>query len=39
MNALTAVQNNAVDSGQDYSGFTLIPSAQSPRLLELTFTE
>lgn len=23
MNALTAVQNNAVDSGQDYSGFTL----------------
>lgn len=22
MNALTAVQNNAVDSGQDYSGFT-----------------
>ena len=34
MNALTAVQNNAVDSGQDYSGFTLIPSAQSPRLLE-----
>ncbi|HHU7203484.1 TPA: hypothetical protein ACULDP_003346, partial [Escherichia coli] len=26
MNALTAVQNNAVDSGQDYSGFTLIPS-------------
>ena len=39
MNALTAVQNNAVDSGQDYRGFTLIPSAQSPRLLELTFTE
>ncbi|CAD6065148.1 glutarate dioxygenase GlaH [Escherichia coli] len=39
MNALTAVHNNAVDSGQDYSGFTLIPSAQSPRLLELTFTE
>ena len=39
MNALTAVQNNAVDSGQDYSGFTLTPSAQSPRLLELTFTE
>lgn len=39
MNALTAVQNNAVDSGQDYSGFTLIPSAQSPRLPELTFTE
>ncbi|WP_447537235.1 glutarate dioxygenase GlaH [Escherichia coli] len=39
MNALTAVQNNAVDSGQDYSGFTFIPSAQSPRLLELTFTE
>ena len=39
MNALTAVQNNAVDSGRDYSGFTLIPSAQSPRLLELTFTE
>lgn len=39
MNALTAVQNNAVDSGQDYSGFTLIPSAQSPRLLELTLTE
>ncbi len=39
MNALIAVQNNAVDSGQDYSGFTLIPSAQSPRLLELTFTE
>lgn len=38
MNALTAVHNNAVDSGQDYSGFTLIPSAQSPRLLELTFT-
>ncbi len=38
MNALTAVQNNAVDSGQDYSGFTLIPSAQSPRLLELTLT-
>ncbi len=36
---LTAVQNNAVDSGQDYSGFTLTPSAQSPRLLELTFTE
>jgi len=35
MNALTAVQNNAVDSGQDYSGFTLTPSAQSPRLLEL----
>lgn len=34
MNALTAVQNNAVDSGQDYSGFTLTPSAQSPRLLE-----
>ncbi|MGQ7091285.1 hypothetical protein ACUOBA_21175, partial [Escherichia coli] len=26
MNALTAVHNNAVDSGQDYSGFTLIPS-------------
>ncbi|MCJ8705220.1 hypothetical protein MWH01_40080, partial [Escherichia coli] len=25
MNALTAVHNNAVDSGQDYSGFTLIP--------------
>ncbi len=24
MNALTAVHNNAVDSGQDYSGFTLI---------------
>ncbi len=22
MNALTAVQNNAVDSGQDYSGFS-----------------
>ncbi len=39
MNALTAVQNSAVDSGQDYSGFTLTPSAQSPRLLELTFTE
>ncbi len=39
MNALTAVHNNAVDSGQDYSGFTLIPSAQSPRLLELIFTE
>ncbi len=39
MNALTAVQNNAVDSGCDYSRFTLIPSAQSPRLLELTFTE
>ncbi len=39
MNALTAVQNNAVDSGQDYSGFTLTPSAQSLRLLELTFTE
>ena len=39
MNALTAVHNNAVDSGQDYSRFTLIPSAQSPRLLELTFTE
>ena len=27
MNALTAVHNNAVDSGQDYSGFTLIPSS------------
>ncbi len=39
MNALTAVQNNAVDSGQDYSGFTLNPSEQTPRLLELTFTE
>lgn len=39
MNALTAVWNNAVDSGQDYSGFTPIPSAQFPRLLELTFTE
>ncbi len=39
MNALTAVQNNAVDSGRDYSGFTLTPSAQSLRLLELTFTE
>ncbi|MCQ5014275.1 hypothetical protein NE615_24495, partial [Escherichia coli] len=23
---ITDVQNNAVDSGQDYSGFTLIPS-------------
>ncbi len=39
MNALTAVHTNAVDSGQDYSGFTLTPSAQSPRLLELTFSE
>src|SRR5699024_12658400 len=39
MNALTAVHNNAVASGQAYRGFTLIPSAQSPRLLELTFTE
>lgn len=39
MNALTAVHTNAVDSGQDYSGYTLTPSAQSPRLLELTFSE
>lgn len=30
MNALTAVQNNAVDSGQDYSGFTLIPVGAIP---------
>ena len=37
MNALTAVQPNAEDPAQHYSGFTLKPSAQSPRLLELTF--
>lgn len=39
MNALTAVHNNAVDLGQDYSGFTFILLAQFLRLLELTFTE
>ncbi len=37
MNALTAVKPNADDPAQHYSGFTLKPSAQSPRLLELTF--
>ena len=38
MNALTAVKPNAEDPAQHYSGFTLKPSAQSPRLLELTFS-
>lgn len=38
MNALTAVQPNAEDPAQHYRGFTLKPSAQSPRLLELTFS-
>ncbi|WFW18591.1 glutarate dioxygenase GlaH [Citrobacter braakii] len=38
MNALTAVKPNADDPAQHYSGFTLKPSAQSPRLLELTFS-
>ena len=38
MNALTAVKPNAEDPGQHDSRFTLKPSAQSPRLLELTFS-
>ena len=38
MNALTAVQPNAEDPAQHYRGFTLKPSVQSPRLLELTFS-
>ncbi len=38
MNALTAVKPNAEDPGQYDNGFTLKPSAQSPRLLELTFS-
>ncbi|VDZ77295.1 Protein CsiD [Salmonella bongori] len=38
MNALTAVKANADDVVQRYPGFTFVPSAQSPRLLALTFT-
>ncbi|NDO82867.1 carbon starvation induced protein [Citrobacter sp. NCU1] len=38
MNALTAVKPNAGDLDRSYTGFTVAPSAQSPRLLELTFT-
>ena len=38
MNALTAVKPNVEDPGQPGNGFTLKPSAQSPRLLELTFS-
>ncbi len=37
MNALTAVKPNAQDTAHHYTGFTLAPSVQSPRLLELTF--
>lgn len=38
MNALTAVKANTDDLAQRHTGFTLAPSAQSPRLLALTFT-
>ena len=38
MNALTAVKPTPEDTDQRYSGFTLTPSAQSSRLLELTFS-
>ena len=38
MNALTAVKPNADDLSRSYTGFTLKPSAQSPRMLELTFS-
>lgn len=38
MNALTAVKPHADDLAHSYTGFSFAPSAQSPRLLELTFT-
>ena len=38
MNALTAVKPDANGQTQRYTGFTLTPSRQSPRLLELTFS-
>lgn len=38
MNALTAVKPTPAPLAQQYPGFTVSPSAQSPRLLELTFS-
>ncbi|HHX3531413.1 TPA: carbon starvation induced protein CsiD, partial [Klebsiella aerogenes] len=38
MNALTAVKPHTDDLAHSYTGFSFAPSAQSPRLLELTFT-
>ena len=38
MNALTAVKPTPAPVAQQYSGFSFTPSAQSPRLLELTFS-
>ncbi len=38
MNALTAVKPTPAPLAQQYPGFTVAPSAQSPRLLELTFS-
>lgn len=38
MNALTAVKPTPAPVAQQYPGFSFTPSAQSPRLLELTFS-
>lgn len=38
MNALTAVKPTPAPVAQQYHGFSFTPSAQSPRLLELTFS-
>lgn len=38
MNALTAVKPTPAPLAQPYPGFSIAPSAQSPRLLELTFS-
>lgn len=38
MNALTAVKPTSAPLAQHFPGFTVAPSAQSPRLLELTFS-
>jgi protein CsiD len=39
MNALTALSNHQPASSHTGSGFSLLPSAQSPRLLTLNFTD
>jgi protein CsiD len=38
MNALTALKQSPSDLSRPCAGFTVVPSRQSPRLLELTFT-
>ena len=38
MNTFTAVKSHPDDSASSNGGFTIVPSAHSPRLLELTFS-